>query len=403
MVVSATMNPTTFFPNSHAIAIGLPKMFDLVGALKGSGSIRLATAFAHNSGWSLLSNGISSTTGDVRLLTGLYFCQTEPRLLRKWLKLAKGKPNVEAKLFSGKQMFHPKVLIVGASSANGSFALVGSGNLSRGGFATNVECWLYTSAKDQVAALTLWFDGHFDKSTDLNLKAIKDYDPRYRKAQKAAKAISHEQKGIEQELEEIRVAKIADRARAVKEAQIYFRSPKFLKSWRESSRKVDRLRDALDYPDLNVTKKGWESFYDNWTLGHLVPIYRDRVIKDRQRLQGALKHLIDDSIPVTNRLASVLDKSGKFYISGMGLNTVSKILACHDRKQWPVYNEPVETALREFGYDFPRSGSRAMKYLAFKRAMESFMKDSKARDVVALDRFFHFISQGVKSKSKGKT
>jgi len=44
---------------------------------------------------------------------------------------------------SGKQVSHPKVLLVTNSSPRSSFALVGSGNLSKGGFVTNVECWLY--------------------------------------------------------------------------------------------------------------------------------------------------------------------------------------------------------------------------------------------------------------------
>src|SRR6266568_9634641 len=71
----------------RATVVGLPTGFRLEENLRKAASIRLATAFAHNSGWELLEDAINQVEGRVYLLTGLDFNRTEPDLLRSWQKL----------------------------------------------------------------------------------------------------------------------------------------------------------------------------------------------------------------------------------------------------------------------------------------------------------------------------
>src|SRR5437867_934465 len=204
------MTHSPFFPAAHAAVIGLPKRFDLFKALQYADGIRLATAFAHTSGWNLIRRALEDAQS-VQLLTGLYFCQTDPDLLDIWLRLSRKRLNIEARLFSGKQMFHPKVLVVTNGSPKTSFALVGSGNLSKGGFVSNVECWLYTEAAEHVQALREWFDRHFEDSKPLTAEMINQYRPKYKTAQNATRIVSKQQLAIEATVSHIQGATLKRR------------------------------------------------------------------------------------------------------------------------------------------------------------------------------------------------
>src|ERR1700722_10076758 len=118
-----------------ALVVGLPDLFHLKQELQSAKSIKLATAFAHWSGWKHLLPHIEKTTGTLKLLTGLSFCQTEPKVLYDWCERSK-EGRVEARLFARTgTTFHPKVLLV--ENPRRTFVVVGSGNLSNGGFLQN--------------------------------------------------------------------------------------------------------------------------------------------------------------------------------------------------------------------------------------------------------------------------
>ena len=291
------------------------------------------------------------------------------------------------------------MLVVTNGSPKTSFALVGSGNLSKGGFVSNVECWLYTEAAEHVQALREWFDRHFEDSKPLTAEMINQYRPKYKTAQNATRIVSKQQLAIEATVSHIQGATLKRRQAAINAAKRYMKSGKFAHSWAKASHGVDRLRSSLDYPRFDFSKQQWAGFYSNFALGHLIPIYRDRLFQKKAKLRAAFEHLIDDAIPAHTRLSAVLNKTGRLYMPRVGLNTVSKILACHDRKEWPVYNGRVEIALDEYGYHVARTGDAAEKYLAFKKAMLEFMKDADIPDVVALDCFFNFTFQKSQKKN----
>jgi HKD family nuclease len=118
-----------FFADGNVAVIGVGQGFRILEELERATSIRLAMAFCHLSGWSRFEAPIKKCAGDVYLLTGLDFCQTEPRLLREWDRLSTDR-RFQPRLVTTKSgIFHPKVLIV--SSPLKTFALVGSPPLSR--------------------------------------------------------------------------------------------------------------------------------------------------------------------------------------------------------------------------------------------------------------------------------
>jgi len=187
----------------NAIIIGLPSSFDLHRELAKATEIRLATAFAHLSGWKLIRPELARTKAKVRLLTGLSFCQTEPAVLKDWLGLSESvRCNVSARIFADKQVtFHPKVLI--ATSPSRSFAVIGSGNLSAGGLRNNIECGYFVSDSPSVAGVTKWFDELFDsdrQTKQLQESDIKRYAPLFKKAQKANKSVRNLQHAAEEDI-----------------------------------------------------------------------------------------------------------------------------------------------------------------------------------------------------------
>ena len=101
------------FPSGNAVVIGLPQSFDLGAQLERATEIRLATAFAHLSGWRLLAQHVRGSKARIDLVAGLHYCQTEPKVLRTWVGLASENARINAYVVGRLgPMFHPKVLIV---------------------------------------------------------------------------------------------------------------------------------------------------------------------------------------------------------------------------------------------------------------------------------------------------
>jgi HKD family nuclease len=380
------------FPDGNVTVIGLPPNFDILKKLEQAASIRLAMAFCHMSGWARLELAVKKCKGSVRLMTGLEFCQTEPALLRAWNRLSVS-PNFRPRVMTSESaFFHPKVIVVSAPGEK--FALVGSGNLSEGGLRTNIECFAYIADEGQVGTLAKWFDDLFDqKAQEFGEDYIRAYEPKYKTAHRALAKIHRQQRSVERTLIVRNAAFLARWREAVSQAKQWFNKPDFNDGWQKRKVAVDRMKQLLHYPTFDFSRPEWSEFYRVLELGHLIAVYRDRVFRQEKRLKEALRLLVDDAKPIQERLSTILDKRGSFHIPGLRLNTVSKILAIHDPSKWPVYNAPVETTLRHFGYKPPRGVGLAGRYEAFAKLMQDFMKECGAKDVCALDWFFYWFAQ----------
>jgi hypothetical protein len=126
-------------------------------------------------------------------------------------------------------------------------------------------------------------------------------------------------------------------------------------------------------------------------LGHLDERQRDKVWKQQKRLKDALRAVVTDG---ENVLPQVVDRGGKLHVGGVGMNTVSNILAAISPDEWPVYNSRVAYSLTRFGYQSPRGAGVAGKYLAYRNAMRKFVDACQSKgyakiDALALDAFFY--------------
>jgi HKD family nuclease len=374
-----------------AIVIGAPRGFDLLDTVARAAEIRFAAAYSHMSGWRLLRKAFRSKRSSTALLTGQDFYHTEPKVLDAWLRLQRG-GLAQARLWTSGVSFHPKVLIATSRLRNGSCALVGSGNLSAGGLCDNVECFLYTSNPSRLRKLTSWFDDMFSddgRATPLSREVIAEYRNLYRPAQQARQRLRRLEERTRRRIRRYQAGHLAARSDALAEARRYFHSSGYAQDRKEWIAGAGKIRRALRYPKFDFDRDGWHEFYSVWEMGHLIPVHRERAYRNRLRLQEGLRRLVDERLPIEERIGSLLEPGGRYRTTGLGLNGVSKILAVHARKKWPVYNAPVVKALRHFGYESGHGGSGGLRYRAFADRMGKFARQSNAPDMIALDAFFY--------------
>jgi HKD family nuclease len=375
----------TLLGEAHAFVVGLPKDFNLTEVLRKATSIKLATAFAQLKGWHHFRGDVKSGHASVSLLTGKWFFQTQPGLLWEWHNLALAYDRIKAKMATDATHFHPKVLIVESHGTQADFAIVGSGNLSQGGLHTNTECSLYIENADVIKELSDWFKCQFASASKLTPPLIERYTLSYKNNHSRVKAVEREEQRVTKELKSVDKATIAHWKALVTKAKEYFQSDRYDGDYDSRKDGAKRILESLRYQDrFTFDQHGWNTFYAIRELGKLRG-HRDQVFKKHSRVQEALRKLKADG---EDALPAVLDRGGKFYVPGFGVATASKILASHDPKTWPVYNNLVVAVLDDFGYKAERGAGTAGRYLAYKKAMADFMADCKAKDTLALDAFF---------------
>jgi hypothetical protein len=298
-------------------------------------------------------------------------------------------------------MFHPKVLIV--KDGRAGFAIVGSGNLSAGGLRNNVECSIFTADRDMLAHLSKWFDElvanpytHPVRTSD-----IKRYEILYNKAKQARAGIHDLQRRAERQISDAHEASMHRWDEAVAYAGGFLATDRFHEIWTNNWRPaVAAIKNSLRYPDFNFDANGWRKFYSILPFGHLIAIRRDLAFRQRGRLKSGLRNLLDETQPVDHRLDAILSKQGRFHVEGVGLNLLSKVLAVHNPRLWPVFNDPVRQTLKHFDYEAPRGASKGGKYRAFAELMQKFKREARARNMLMLDPvFYNFYAEKLKHRA----
>src|SRR5207302_10030800 len=194
--------------------------------------------------------------------------QTEPALLKHWLDLKLNRSDkVDVNLACSKPFFHPKVLIV--RTPKKQFAVVGSGNLSKGGIQNNCECGVYVANTSAIATLCRWFDAQFAAGEPLNEQMIRKYEPEYKKAKKQTAALERHQKETEKKVAEMGEASLANWNRALKLAQTYFRDKDFNAKYTRRRKSVERMLQYLNPPTFDFDGHDWLMFYQQTVLGAL--------------------------------------------------------------------------------------------------------------------------------------
>lgn len=380
-------------PENNSFIANCPDDFDLDNSILSAKEVRIATAFAHQTGWKLLKGALKSTPAEVYLLAGIDFCQTEPSVLEDWI--SEDFVHASTYIYHGKAVFHPKIIIVSNSTSGKSFVILGSGNMSKGGFVTNIECNIYIDDVKQVNELISWYEAMLKnpkETINITAKFIEYYKPKYEKSRK----LNAKANAVQIEAKNSIAAQVSRQAtmvgwnEAIDDARKYFQTKVFEKEMYENHKQaVSKIKRTLNSPQFNFTYDQWSNFYDIWELGHLIPVSKVSIFTQEKKLKRGLKQLIDDDNPVSERMDYIIDNSRSTGVKGININTASKILTAHNHKKWPVRNGPVDGVLKYYGYKDPRGLTVGEKYEAFANLMEEFIKQTGAQDMLALDCFFY--------------
>jgi hypothetical protein len=310
---------------------------------------------------------------NVHFVLGRSFFQTEPDLLE--LLCARQEqstqPHFQVRLAPTTPMFHPKVWVI--EHEGSADAIVGSANLSFGGFASNTECSGYFSDPEITESLRNWFDSIWTTSAPLTVELCGAYRNQY---EKTVQARDHAKKVIVSASDEL-TSMQCDwmRQEAIDLTNKYFSSNAGITEARARIDTMAVIRQLLKPPTFAFTKADWLQFLTIPEFGSMKRIRKDTM----QHLPGIKKaflHLADDSIPLATRMNEVINKGRPYHVFGIGRNIVTKVLAMLHPKKMPVYNQPVEETLRSFGYKIDRE------------AMDSFVKECGQSEMLSIDAFF---------------
>ena len=385
---------------NSSYVLNCPEEFDLNKEILAAEAVYIATAFAHESGWRLIKKGLKNTQAKVKLIAGLNFCQSEPRVLEQWI--SPDFDHAEAYCYIGEETFHPKVMIV--KGQEHSFAIVGSGNMSRGGYIDNVECNVYLSSDQDVERLIEWYQGIISggSSALLNANLLADYKIKHAAAQSSIAKAKKKNRQAQNELAQLvqnrakKEAGFENWDQAIKDAKAFYASDEFANGWYRNHKKAAKeIKEQLGYPNFNFGYEQWDEFYRIESFGNLNDIPKKRIFGEDKKLKDGLKQLLDESIPVAERVNYLVDNNRSTGISGMGINTVSKALLASAPKRWPVMNGPVENVLDYYGYAEPFRVSKGDKYAAYAELMQRFIKEAGIKNMMALDCFFYWKNEQI--------
>lgn len=369
----------------RSVIVGAPSEFDFLQALRNASDIRIATAFGHISGWNEIEDAlIHSNAQKINVLLGQAFFQTEPKLLLRLKDLQKNSqsPRFEVKLAPAKTTFHPKVWIIGHPQTPA--CVVGSGNMSFGGLRRNVECGIFTVHSDHVSALQNWFDGIW-KPTLPSERTLDQYLSSYQKIEAARKSVKAaiEAATVEQVYKEA----TWQQRRAVEMASQYWKSREGIHEVELRENAIGNMRSSLDYPRFRFGPEQWGDFLRIPELGRIRLGNEEKTLRELPNLTSSLQKIATQSFSVEESV-ELLQK-----IVGVGRNLATKLLAMCQPEKFVVVNEPVESALRAFGYEVESGpGISGKGYTQFLRDLEKFVEECEAaglRAAPALDAFFY--------------
>lgn len=152
---------------------------DLVRSLNEAKSVSIAVALIKDYGFKIIENSTPPSCKRKYIL-GIHL-PTPPNILRRFLALQNQYPGeVESRIYSAGENYHPKVYIIEKQSGE-LIAFVGSANATRGGLTHNIEMSIAITNPQECERLQNWFDGLFNSSKLYDEAYIAKYEISYKR------------------------------------------------------------------------------------------------------------------------------------------------------------------------------------------------------------------------------
>ena len=257
------------------------------------------------------------------VVIGTHLYQTDPKVLRRFMEFKQ----VHYMSPKGK-LFHPKVYIF--ESKNGLEAVVGSHNLTKGAFESNVEASVMMQGSNEniFHELVEFIKVAWDGADPINKKFLSDYELRYREAQEDHKNINLIPSLMEGTWDEYvdfvnNSNDIKERLEILEKAQELFRKSPFSAMELEERQSI---AGTLRKKQTGLDKLKWEWFgtmYGNGDFANLVK-------EDPHGLSSALDQIpIDGPVSKDNydKFAIEFNKAFKDKHHHGGVPTSSRLLS----------------------------------------------------------------------------
>jgi MoxR-like ATPase len=165
--------------------------------------------------------------------------------------------------------------------------------------------------------------------------------------------------------------------------------------WRaDRVRRIARFQTwLLDVQGQGTDDEVRQGFLDHFEDGFqsLNPIFRDRIIRDVPRFREAVKELLAESVPVSQRLDQALE--GDRHIEGMGHGLATEYLMIARPDKYCIWNEKSKSGLEALDRwpVFSRGQSPGQRYEHILQAVQELRDQIGSPDFPDTDQFLHFV------------
>lgn len=307
---------------------------------------------------------------------------TDPKALNR-LNNLRLKSELDVRLYTGKEFFHPKFYLVRSGDTLSGF--VGSANCTGGGLNKNIELSFLINDRDECKHLKSWFDQTFKQAKPLNNSFLRQYQADY-SARKRRK--SEEQKTVKLEKKALNIkteAMMHQRDSFIRALKGHRNDRSYEGVEHERWEAIADLRSTLDYPSFK--KIDVDGFFSIWSLGQIIPIPKPTIKRQKTRFAKLLNVLCNEQIDIVKRYDQAL--SSELRIRGVNEGLISKILTLHDPAKYCVINSKSKAALNKYGIELPRGLSSGEKYKITCDFLVEICRETNIENLAILDYYLY--------------
>ncbi|MBS1081819.1 phospholipase D-like domain-containing protein [Gluconobacter kondonii] len=373
--------------------------------MKGATEFTCVVAFARNSGLAMISDLLKDRVKKgmtITIVVGLDFYQTDPDVILNLLKLRALAPKPKAvKVYMGaedaRHTMHPKIYIF--RGKQGTTAIVGSANMTQGGFADNWEMSALISGQDINWEKTLvkWIQNRFDDGdiVEANRTLVERYRIKRniflanikiaeRRARKAFKSPPGDLGTLRDILAEMK----ADESDNGFEFQVALR-----KNNQRSIPAIFKRIEEMNAPTPESFLPIYEKLLQAWHSGGL---HRGKtaVASQPMMFRDSLRSLrrsrsVDPDVNYNLLLEPMLN------VPRAGVNVITEILHSHDATRYPVMNANSVSGLRlakisNYPVPLTKKTVDGKIYAQFCKDAERIRSSLKLKDFTELDALFNY-------------
>jgi len=361
------------------VNVAVPFSKELIKKLKEAKEIWVAVALLNTKGLKIIQENVPNDCKQ-NYLIGVDL-PTDPKALET-LFTQQFKKNISVKIYNS-TFFHPKVYLIKSQRSNNLF--VGSSNCTEGGFKNNLEYNLEILDKNIFNKTYKWFNDLFIDADPITNSFLKEYKKIYRNRMDRKRAEKSEINSLKSKKQkEINVI-LKNKNQLINAIKNFKKSLDFSEVQKERNSSLKKLRTALDYPDF--INFDIDKFFSIWSLGHIIAIPKNTILKNKKKFSNLLKYVCDDTVELAVRYDNALN--GKYSLRGIKEAFISKVLIIHNHKKYFVKNDKSLKGLKKYGLDLPKGLSAGEKYSLTNSFLIQICKQTGLQNLAVLDHILY--------------